>query len=174
MKTRAALVVGIATGLLAYGWWVINAPTTEHPSGDAVMLHAGGRNDRLPHALQLMTDGAAGVLVIMRGDTPTWTAAQQLCGQVDPFEVVCPLPEPDSTIGEARGLRTLAEDRGWSKVVVVTSDYHLRRATLLDRRCSPGLEIQGSASASQLGPWPLLVRTAKEMAGMVQASLVTC
>jgi hypothetical protein len=120
-----------------------------------------------------MDEGVAPVLVIMRGAAPTWPQANVLCGNTEPFEVICPPPEPDTTIGEALALRDLAMDRGWSRVITVTSDYHLRRATYLDGKCSNAVII-GSGAPSNV-PWPVFtVRGLREMGGMLQAAIVTC
>jgi uncharacterized SAM-binding protein YcdF (DUF218 family) len=172
---RRFLLTTVVLGaiLLGFGTWVTRAPSDPNPVGDAVVVHAGGRGERLDHALDLMADGAAPVLVIMRGAAPTWPQANALCGQADPFEVLCPPPEPDTTIGEALALRDLAADHGWSRVITVTSDYHLRRATYLDGKCSDA-EIVGSGAPSNVA-WPIFtVRGLREMGGMVQAAIVTC
>ncbi len=43
----------------------------------------------------------------------------------------------DSTIGEAELLGELAAKRGWKRVIVVTSNYHARRARYILRRVFP-------------------------------------
>jgi len=170
---RIAAAVVISALLIGYGAWVASGHSVRGVTGDAVVVHAGGKGERLDHALQLMAAGAAPTLVIMRGSAPTWPQANALCGQVDPFEVLCPPPDPDTTIGEALALRTLAFERNWGVVVAVTSDYHLRRATYLDAKCSSS-NIVGSAAASELSAPIYASRVVKEMAAMLQALIVSC
>lgn len=61
---------------------------------------------------------------------------ERLCEREQPFEVVCPVPEPVSTIGEARAFGRLAEERGWNNIAVVTSPGHLTRARLAVSQCT--------------------------------------
>jgi uncharacterized SAM-binding protein YcdF (DUF218 family) len=168
--TRAAWVLSAlvsATLLVA----VLMTPDDPHPSGDALVVHAGGRGERLETALELMAEGAAGSLVIMDGGE--WAEGILLCGRQAPYEVLCPRPTPETTIGEARTLAALVTARGWDEVVIVTSDYHLRRAKYLDSKCAE-TQVTAAAAPSNL-PAPILVaRVAKEMAGLVQAVLVRC
>jgi uncharacterized SAM-binding protein YcdF (DUF218 family) len=55
----------------------------------------------------------------------------------------------DSTIEEAGLLSALAARRGWKRVIVVTSNYHTRRARYIFRRVFPaGTDVRVAASAS--------------------------
>lgn len=166
MATAALAALGVA----GYGRWVSHAPSTGQPAGDAVVVHAGSR-ERLAHAFDLMDADTAPTLVLIGGAEPWWRRANHLCGQQEPYEIVCPTPDPINTIGEARALSRLVGERGWTSVVVVSSDYHLRRATHLDRRCS-GIEVVGSAAASGRPLRSYLPLVAKEMLAMVRAVVV--
>jgi uncharacterized SAM-binding protein YcdF (DUF218 family) len=162
----------VAAGLLGvYGRWVAGAPSAESPAGDAVVVHAGGQGERLRHGLALMDRGAAPTLVVMFGSTTP--GARRSCGQTEPYEVLCPVPDPATTIGEAGVLRDLAGERGWTSVVAVTSDYHLRRAVHLDASCS-GIDVIGSAAEPDLGLADRLARVAKEMIALPVAALSSC
>ena len=169
MRTIWVIVAAAAViALVSYGRWVANAPTAEEPTGDAVVVHAGS-GERLRHGLELMDDGAAPTLVLIGGAEPYWRRANRLCGQQEPYEIVCPSPEPITTIGEARALAGLAAERQWDNVVTVTSDYHLRRAAYLDESCA-GIEVTGSAAPSRRRLPSYLRAVTKEMAAMVQAA----
>jgi uncharacterized SAM-binding protein YcdF (DUF218 family) len=141
-------VVGVLGTVLGYAYWVSHAPTPPEPTGDAVISHAGGSGERLDRALELMGEGAASTLVLLLGSTRSQRAAA-LCGQAEPYEVLCVDPATDDTIGEARVIAELARSRGWKRLVIVTSDYHLRRALLLDGRCVNEAELLGAASPSE-------------------------
>jgi uncharacterized SAM-binding protein YcdF (DUF218 family) len=106
-------------------------------SVDAVLVCAGGRAERIRKALALMEDGVAPVLVVPHGHNPTWPEARALLARSFPFEVLYPTPRPSKTRGEAHVFRDLVAERGWTRLVLVTSTYHARRAALLVRRCVP-------------------------------------
>lgn len=153
---------------------VLRPPAVNDPTGDAVVVHAGGRGERLRRALEMMETGAAPTLVIMGGSADHWPAAQALCGQTSPFEVLCPNPVPGTTMGEARALAALVTEHRWESVVALTSDYHLRRAHFLDRKCNPGLVVHGVAARSELPTLIWLARVGREMIALVEASLTRC
>ena len=164
-------VVGVLGSLILFASWVRRAPSEENPTGDVVVVHAGYGDDRFRHGLALMERGAAPTLVLMYGEFHR--RSEGLCGQTDPYEVICPTPDEATTIGEARELGRLVEQRGWAKVVTVTSDYHLRRAVYLDRKCGK-VEVVGSASSPQRGRRSAMRSLGHEMAAMVQAIAVRC
>lgn len=106
-------------------------PTERVPArADAVVVLAGQWERRLPVGQRLVRDGVAPVLALSEDTDSGWP--RDLCRRRN---VVCFQADPYSTTGEAAALRTLAARRGWRSLVVVTSDYHLSRATLLVERC---------------------------------------
>ena len=109
---------------------------------DVVVVLSGGLNRRLDPALKLVQEGVAPVLAISSAfKDPNWTKAHRLCRGEDGatrFRVLCFAAVPYSTRGEARAIARLARERGWSKIVVVTSTYHVTRARMLIRRCYHG------------------------------------
>src|SRR5438093_1486607 len=119
---------------------------------DAVVVLSGARNLRLDPALQLVERGVAPVLAISgAARDPRWRKARQLCavGHAGRVRVVCFMPVPFSTRGEARAIGQLARARGWNRVVVVTSTFHVTRTRLLFHRCYAGrLWVVGAAA-----PW---------------------
>lgn len=122
-------------------------PASSHPGQvDAVVLFAGGRGERLDAASGLMDEEVAPVLVISNGNAPEWPQANVLCGRSEPYRVLCPDPEPDTTRGEARMAGSLAKGEEWHSVALVTSTYHATRAGLLLRRCFDGeVHVVGAA-----------------------------
>ena len=115
------------------------------PRADAVVVLAGSES-RLPVALELMERGIAPVLVVSDPEGRDDEARRTLCARgSDRFELVCALPDPYSTRGEARLVARLAAERGWDTVVVVTSRFHLFRARRLLERCYAGeLVLRGA------------------------------
>ena len=63
------------------------------------------------------------------------------------------LPPPhDGTVQEARSFRDLIRDRGWHRVIVVTSKMHTRRARMALERELKGLDVQVIARGSRYDP----------------------
>ena len=83
----------------------------------------------------------------------------------------------DDTRDEAEGLRVLAEQKGWKRILLVTSNYHTRRARYVFRKVLPAsvrLEV-ASAPDSEFDPatwWesrPARKRFFLETVGYLQA-----
>ncbi len=131
---------------------------------DAVVVLSGGRSDRLPKGLELVQSGVAPTLVISDGRAQGYPQANKLCRGGQPFRVICFLPDPYSTRGEAEGIARLARKYHWRSLVVVTSRYHVFRARVLVERCFHGpLAVVGSMPSLKnllngaLQEWPKLV-----------------
>ena len=119
---------------------------------DVVVVLSGGLNRRLDPAIALVRRGVAPVLAVSGAFLdPHWTKAHRLCRhELGPthFRVLCFEPRPYSTQGEARAIARLARAHGWTRIVVVTSTYHVTRARMLIRRCYHGrLWMVGTSSA---------------------------
>jgi uncharacterized SAM-binding protein YcdF (DUF218 family) len=127
-------------------------PPVDTPQrADAVVVLAGDRG-RLAKGLQLVRGGVAPVLVISDGAVPGWPEANRLCARRSRFRTICFHPDPYSTRGEAQFVARLARKRGWKRVVVVTSTYHVIRARRDFRRCFGG-DVAGVAARPAPGNW---------------------
>lgn len=134
------MVAGAGVLALTLGWSLryLVFPQSDVPGPtDAVVLLAGAPETRLPVALGLATTGP-GLLVVSAAGGQVNEPARALC-DTPPRDVVvlCFEPErPQSTRTEARAIGDLVEERGWTRVTVVTSSYHMERARLLLGRCT--------------------------------------
>ena len=126
------------------------AETGAPAKADAVVVLSGSAT-RLPPALALIRRGVAPVLALSSvGETPKWHAARRLCraGRYGGARVLCFEAVPYSTRGEARVVARLARRHRWTRIVVVSSTFHLTRAKLLFRRCYHGrLWLVGAPTA---------------------------
>jgi uncharacterized SAM-binding protein YcdF (DUF218 family) len=116
------------------------AETGAPAHADAVVVLSGS-TARLPPAEQLIQDGVAPVLALSSvAATPNWKAARRLCraGRYAGARVLCFEASPYSTRGEAETVARIARSRGWRSLVVVSSTFHLTRASMLFRRCYDG------------------------------------
>ena len=91
---RRIAVSGVLAGIASWKWIV--SPSATRPElvrpADAVVMFVGGTGERLDTAMALMTSGAAPMLVIPNGRTPSWPAANDLCSGVSDYEVLCQTP----------------------------------------------------------------------------------
>jgi uncharacterized SAM-binding protein YcdF (DUF218 family) len=164
---RRRILVGLAAAILAL--WVaatlriVFFPTEDVPGrADAVVVLSGSKHERLDRALELMAKGVAPTLVISGGLDPRQPRAVRLCraGELDRARVLCFMPHPDSTRGEARTVAELARRYGWKRILLVTSTFHVTRARMLFDRCLAGdVDAVGapypwtSAPAAVIGEW---------------------
>jgi uncharacterized SAM-binding protein YcdF (DUF218 family) len=122
-------VVGLSAKLFV--WPVQDSPKR----ADAVVVLAGSKA-RLPKGLELMRRRVASTLVISDGLDPDWPEANRLCRRGSQrFRVVCFKPVPYNTRGEARAIDRMARRRGWLRIVVATSTFHITRARMIFNRC---------------------------------------
>lgn len=167
--TLAFLVGGI--GVVA----VVNPPVADSAFGDALIVHPGGRGERLTSGLALMANDTAPIMVLMNGSEPGWPEANGLCDQTDPYIVICPEARPENTIGEAAALGELIEEQQWRSVVVVTSDYHLRRTTMLDRACvGEDVALRGVGAPADISTTLRIALITREVLALPQALLSGC
>jgi uncharacterized SAM-binding protein YcdF (DUF218 family) len=139
LRTRRNLLIGsVIAAISAVGATIIvNLKLFLWPSesgldhADAIVVLAGGSGERLAKGLAVAREGYAPTLVASAG--PDW-----LCNASQPFSVICFSPNPNNTRGEAEAIGRLARERHWTRLILVTSTYHVTRARLLLDRCYPG------------------------------------
>ena len=147
---------------ILFVWPPVQSPPPAR--ADAVVMLSGERT-RLPRALSLIRDGVAPVLALSSvRHTPTWTQAKTLCatGRYSAARVICFNAEPYSTRGEAEAVGRLAVQNGWRSIIVVSSTFHLTRASLLFHRCVRArLWFVGSHTAWWRLPYDWMSETGK-------------
>lgn len=141
------LLTGVLLAGLTFFWFVV--PATESietvEPADAVVVFVGG-GDRFGTAAELVESGAAESLVIPNGRNGE--VRTRLCERTD-IQVFCPDSETIDTRGEAQVIGEVAEQEGWTRLIAVTSPYHVHRATYQLSQCFPG-EISGVSASADL------------------------
>ncbi|HYT65008.1 MAG TPA: YdcF family protein [Vicinamibacterales bacterium] len=152
-----AIVIAIAAGA---GWFLYyGGRYLQHEDplqkADAILVLAGTRAERWLEAYDLYTAGYAPVVVLSPGASEP---SEQLLRQrgirfpsaaelqrdamiqlrVPPSAVIILRGYADNTVQEAEMLRALVRERGWRRVIVVTSKYHTRRSGFAFRRALAG------------------------------------
>lgn len=84
-----------------------------------------------------MDDGYARTLVISAPVNDA-TTRPPICTQKREYRIICFAPDPITTQGEARALRTLSEKHEWNSANVLTAQFHVTRARIILGRCYTG------------------------------------
>jgi hypothetical protein len=143
-----ACLLGLA-GVKAGGFLVLDAPR----KSDVILVLAGETNRRPERARQLLSQGYGRRIVL---DVPaenkiyefTQLQLAQKYAQDLPEAAsisVCPI-EGLSTKDESRDAEKCIANAGGGSVLIVTSDFHTRRALSVFRREAPGHEYSVSAA----------------------------
>jgi uncharacterized SAM-binding protein YcdF (DUF218 family) len=112
-----------------------NAKVDQLERADAIVVLGGEHDGREDYGLQLAREGWASTVVL---SNPYWDGdpvMRRVCREPDDVEVICFRPDPGTTRGEAEEMRRLADQRSWSKIIVVSWRYHLPRARLVFQQC---------------------------------------
>ena len=122
--------------------WVVDEPL-EHADALVVLSDDNFYADRATHAAQLFREGVAPTVVASgRRLRPNAGISElmehDLVERGVPREKIVRLShDADSTKEEAASVAKLAQEMHWKRIVVVTSNYHTRRARYIFRRVFP-------------------------------------
>ncbi|HEY7052909.1 MAG TPA: YdcF family protein [Mycobacterium sp.] len=113
---------------------------------DAIVILGGFAESRYSYGLDLGLQGWAPTVVVSnpRGAGDVWE--RNFCAVPPPnVDVHCFVPDPPTTLGEARKLRSLAHEYGWRTVIVVTFRPHISRARYILEHCFGGALVMVAA-----------------------------
>lgn len=142
----AAVLLAVVLGIAGYPVYVRPQVDTLRKA-DAILVVGGA--DPVPryrYAFELARQGWAPHLVVSDPDREMTAAC---AAQYSGFTVECFVPDPRSTLGEARELRLLADEKHWRTVIVVAYPPHISRARYIMGKCFGGQLIM-SAGPIQL------------------------
>jgi uncharacterized SAM-binding protein YcdF (DUF218 family) len=151
--------------LLAYVLFYDPPLGTADNDVDAVVVLAGAASERLAVGETLVEEGTADELVLSSTGLPGNAATEALCAEEE-AEVMCFTPDPLTTRGEARAIADLARERGWDSIIVVTSTYHVTRASSNISHCSKA-SVTMVASQPDLDALEWLGRFVEESVALV-------
>lgn len=177
-SSRAATVPGVRRLLLAAAaalvlLAVLTVPVLILASDDEVrpadaIVALAGDEQRLPVAADLARRGVA-TLVLVSEDEGDPARVEACARGGEGFSVECFRADPYSTRGEMRQARLVAETRGWERIVVVTSRFHVRRTRMLFERC---LDADVVVVAAPNPTWRLPLTLPVEWGKLVRDALV--
>ena len=94
----------------------------------------------------------------------------QLClPPVPGVTIVCFLPDPNTTRGEARFIGQMARQHQWTSVIIVTTPDHAWRARLRVSRCFSGAVY---VATLHMPPWRWLIAIPYQWAATLKALLI--
>jgi len=140
-------------------------PTTGMPARVDAIVVPGGQGDRTAAAITLAEQGRARYLVLSEGvpDPPP-------CGtHVGTATVLCFMPNPATTQGEAEATGRLAKEYGFRSIVILTTPNQTWRAELRFGRCYSG-KIYAVTTPLPKHLWPVMI--AYEWAATLKAEIV--
>jgi uncharacterized SAM-binding protein YcdF (DUF218 family) len=155
----------------------LNSTSADIQPSDAIVSLAPGES-RLPTALEFKRDGIADELAVSwhgkSAVAPSRLSAisqleLELCRTERVKNIVCFVPQPDSTFGEAVTVKELAQLNDWYSITVVTSSYHVFRSNYIFQQCLPGVSVQVVAAPTDLNLWQWVYHIAYENASFVKA-----
>jgi uncharacterized SAM-binding protein YcdF (DUF218 family) len=161
------LVVLVIVWAIAASWLFVVHHGDEPFGADAVIVLAGAKQ-RLPAGLDLMRRGFAPLLVVSKSRPPS-PLETTTCKERHRYRVICFDAHPFSTRGEAEQIGKLARSNHWTRINVVTSNFHVFRARILVRRCyHEALRMIGAPQSTSRLP----VDAVKESVKLVRAETV--
>lgn len=153
-----AILVFSSCAFLLY-WSIFTAIDPPVGKSDAIVILAGEHRERAPAAAMLWRDGYAGRVILTNdGVFSGWStkhnrnlyqiewAEEELVGLGVPRERIVKLPFYGSgTIYDALSVKRYFYGHALAKVIIVTSDYHARRALSTFRTVFAGLPVRFTA-----------------------------
>jgi len=142
---RILLISGISllallVGWLTFGWLVIGNPKVDRPRhADAIVILGSPENNARIEVAEGLLDAHVANQLVISLNSPNQRHAYHLCTHPPTgVTVTCFQPNPSTTRGEAEEVHLLAQQHGWTSIVVVTSTFHVSRARLIFKHCFTG------------------------------------
>lgn len=161
------VVAAIVAGLPVY----VRPQVDPLRHADAILILGGADYSRYPFGLDLGSKGWAPTVVVSNpnGSDDPWLS--DYCATPHPeIKLLCFVPDPSTTRGEGRELRSLAARYGWRTVIVVTYRPQISRARFILQRCFDG-DLVMVASRTELSLLGWAVQYVYQTAGYLRAVL---
>jgi uncharacterized SAM-binding protein YcdF (DUF218 family) len=170
VRTSVSLLVAFVLWTGVCYQVVQNPAVVTHPvAADAIIVLGPSTNARTDTAMALVQQGLSHNLVL--SNVGGYSRATRLCN--DPpagWSVVCFVPDPGTTRGEAQYVQRLAAEHDWTNLIVVTSRVHVSRARLILKRCLSG-RLQMVAAHESISPAQWAYQYVYQSAGFLRAAV---
>ncbi len=175
-----AVGVCVAGILAVTGYLLFTRPHGDPLSKADAIVVLGGENDgRLEYGLSLARQGYASTVVLSNSyadkpaDLPDF---QRACASGSPtVTVLCFVPDPFTTRGEAMYVARLAKQHNWNHVIVVSWNYHAVRARYVFHQCFTGdVTVHPVPRSYDFTPWRWALEYAYQYGALMKAFAVGC
>ncbi|MEL6347145.1 MAG: YdcF family protein [Myxococcota bacterium] len=129
-------------------------------ASDAIVILGGDATHRAPHGAALYAQGLAPTVLAVGGTDPNGHSTQARKTEralvrlgVPPEAILVAGQYEPSTLEEARATADYAVDRGWRRIIVVTSPYHTWRAGMMFHDILDPLSVEVLRSAAADDPF---------------------
>lgn len=185
-SARRALAILVAVGLVAAvvlnlaGYLLFTRPHSDPlTKADAIVVLGGDNDGRLEYGLSLARQGYASTVVLSNSylDKPAdLPAFQQACASgTASITVICFVPNPFTTRGEAMYVARLAKQHNWTHLIVVSWNYHMVRARYIFHQCfTGGVTMHPVPRTYDFAPWYWVEQYAYQFGGLVKAFILGC
>ncbi|MGV9793123.1 YdcF family protein [Gordonia sp. NPDC003422] len=180
-RCTAVFLVALVTALSCIGYQLFGR---EHQDtlrrADAILVLGGEHDGREEYGLDLAREGYASTVLVSDPYRPYGSVDQQImpkvCNAGTPrIEVICFVPNPSTTRGEAMFVQQIARARHWKSVIVVSWRFHLVRARYIFGQCFDGNVIMRSVPRSYAQPlWLTAYTYSYQYGGLAKAALLGC
>jgi uncharacterized SAM-binding protein YcdF (DUF218 family) len=158
---------------LVGGYFVVVHPVTNilRQADAIVVLGSPDVDGRQSYAFTLAEQDYASTIAISVGSRRQLDFKTACHNPPNDLTVLCFVPNPPTTKGEAHQIRTFAAQYHWKSVIVVTSSYHISRARMIIGRCFGG-DVMMSAPAAQHSIGTIAYQYVYQTAGYLKALTV--
>lgn len=184
LRRVLAIMVVVTAGtcgtLAVAGYFLFTRPHADPLTKADAIIVLGGENDgRLEYGLSLAEQGYADTVVLSNSysdSEPDSADYRRVCASgTATVTVVCFLPTPYTTRGEAMFLARLAKQHNWTHVIVVSWNYHMVRARYIFHQCFGGtVTMQPVPRSYDYSPWRWAVEYAHQYGGLAKAFILGC
>lgn len=172
LALATGLIAALGIGFFSFGRGIEEArPPSPLADADAIVVLTGGSLSRLTTAMQLLEDGH-GRRLLVSGVNPRAPAADVL-SLLDgaPAVLACCVDlgrSAEDTLGNASETAAWAKRNGFSRLIVVTEDYHMPRSLTELAIAMPGVTLTPYPVRTRLmtsGAWRADVPASTTLAG---------
>jgi len=147
MSSIVPAILAVAA-LIVFGFWLTPVENAPPQKSDVIAVMAGGYRERVPTAARLFHDGYGKLIILANdGDRAGWSqrhernlykverAEEELVRLGVPRECIVKLNySGNSTMFDALAIKRYVLENNIRSLLIVTSDYHLRRSIWICRR----------------------------------------
>lgn len=185
---RRALIVGVVTALLlGSAFWVVGyflfyrSHEDTLRRADAIVVLGGEHDGREQYGIDLARRGYAPVVLLsdpynrFEGKVPDPVMDRACAASTAAVQVICFVPEPGTTVGEAMFATRMAREHRWHSMIVISWRFHLVRARMIFDQCGADSVVMRAVPRdypSSVLYWG--ANFAYQYAGLAKAAVVGC